>query len=178
MNDTELENYICAYGKDIYSFCCSLTRNRSEADDLYQDTFLKLLELGTDLNPQQNPRSFLLSIAVRIWNNRRRKYGWRQRITNGPASGLEEIPEIPSTEASPEQQMISEEETAAVQKAVRELPDKYRILVLLFYMEEQSISDIAAILSIPHGTVKSRLYKAKRILQSHIPLSSVIFIFE
>ena len=45
MNQEELEAYIQTYGKDLYSFCCSMTRNRQEADDLYQDTFLKLYEL-------------------------------------------------------------------------------------------------------------------------------------
>lgn len=41
MKQEELENYIYAYGKDLYSFCCCVTHSRQEADDLYQDTFLK-----------------------------------------------------------------------------------------------------------------------------------------
>ena len=41
MKQEELELYMDTYGKDLYSFCCCVTRNRQEADDLYQDTFLK-----------------------------------------------------------------------------------------------------------------------------------------
>ena len=49
MNQKELESYIYAYGKDLYSFCCSVAYDRQEADDLYQDTFLKLYEMGESL---------------------------------------------------------------------------------------------------------------------------------
>lgn len=45
MSQEELKQYIDAYGKDLFSFCCSVTRSCQEAEDLYQDTFLKLYEL-------------------------------------------------------------------------------------------------------------------------------------
>ena len=74
MNEIQLEQCIKEYGKDIYAFCSQLTRNLQETEDLYQDTFLKAVELGARIDFEQNPRSYLVSIALRIWKNRRRKY--------------------------------------------------------------------------------------------------------
>lgn len=55
-----------------------------------------------------------------------------------------------------------------MQKAVHELPEKYKTVILLFYMEELSLEEIAKLLDIPKGTVASRLHKAKNILKSRL----------
>ncbi len=82
MTKTELENCIFAYGKDIYSFCKSITLHTQEADDLYQDTFLKAMELLSEIDGKQNPKSYLLSIALRLWKNKKRKHAWRKQIAS------------------------------------------------------------------------------------------------
>ncbi|MEZ3503165.1 MAG: RNA polymerase sigma factor [Lachnospiraceae bacterium] len=170
MNQEELEACIQAYGRDIYSFCLQLTKSRQEADDLYQDTFLKIVEIRERLDFKSNPKGYLLSVCVNLWRNRRRKFAWRQRIA-GPELRMDDTDtawEPPSGEASVEEQMISREERGLVQKAVDDLPEKYRMPVLLFYMEELKISEISGILKIPAGTVKSRLYKAKKALEKKL----------
>lgn len=89
MNRVQLEQCIHAYGKDIYTFCSQITGNRQEAEDLYQDTFLKAMELEEKIDYDRNPRSYLVSVALRIWKNRRRKFVWRQRIA-GTSTLIEE----------------------------------------------------------------------------------------
>lgn len=169
MNHEELEMCIQAYGKDIYSFCRKLTCSQQEADDLYQDTFLKLTELRDRLNIAYNPKSYLLSVAVNLWKNRRRKSAWRQRITGTEVSMEDEdVPEVPSKEVPVEEQMIAMEERRLVKRAVSALPEKYRLPVLLFYMEEMKLSEISEILKLPEGTVKSRLYRAKKMLEKEL----------
>lgn len=168
MNHEELEACIQAYGKDIYSFCRQLTKDRQEADDLYQDTFLKMVEICERLDLEKNPKGYLLSVSVNLWRNRRRKSAWRQRITGPEISAEDTVTEIPSGGQSVEEQMISREEKALVRHAVERLPEKYRLPVLLFYMEELKLSEIAGILGIPQGTVKSRLYKAKKVLKKEL----------
>lgn len=181
MHMSDLENCIERCGRDIYSFCCCLTRSREEADELYQDTFLTAAEILERLDADSNPKSALLSVAVNLWRNHRRKMGRRQRIT-GPVASLEELWEsgrmntgssavepIPGGEPasdspSPLDTLIAREEALAVRQAVRRLPDHYRLPVLLFYMEDMKIPEIAAALRIPPGTVKSRLHKAKKLL--------------
>ena len=70
MTKQELELCIDKYGKDIYSFCKHLTNNPLEADDLYQDTFLRVVVLKEKIEYGNNSKSYFLSIALRIWRNK------------------------------------------------------------------------------------------------------------
>lgn len=168
MNLKELETCIRTYGTDIFSFCCQLTRSRQEAEDLYQDTFLKALEMKDRLDAAGNPKSCLLSVAVNLWRNRRRKMAIRLRIT-GPELSVEDMAlEVPERGAGMEESLIEREERRMVRAAVAALPERYRLPVLLHYMEELKLSEIAEILGVPEGTVKSRLYKAKKLLEREL----------
>lgn len=169
MSHEELTRCIQAYGRDIYSFCRKLTCSYQEADDLYQDTFLKLLELKDKVDVEYNPKSYLLSVCINLWRNSRRKKAWRQRIAGTEMSVQDEaVPEIADGSASVEEQIISCEERRLVRAAVDALPEKYRIPILLFYMENEKLSEISEILGVPEGTVKSRLYRAKKLLEEKL----------
>ncbi|MCD8217360.1 MAG: RNA polymerase sigma factor [Clostridiales bacterium] len=165
----ELENLIHNYGRDIYNFCLRLTGSRQEAEDLYQDTFLTAMERISRINTAHNPKSYLLSIAFHIWKNQTRKASWRQRIA--PTMDMdtpESIPEPASPDSSPEELAISGEERGAVLQAITGLADKYRLPVILYYGQQLSLKEIAAVLSIPVSTVKSRLYQARKLLQKEL----------
>lgn len=165
MRQEELEEYIREYGRDLYSFCRSVTWSHEEAQDLYQDTFLKLYEIGNGLVIEKNPKSYLMGIAVNLYRNEKRKLSVRRRIT-GVCKSVEEMEtDIPEDARLLEEEVIAREERRMVWDAVYSLADKYRLPVLLFYMEELSLSEIAAVLRLPEGTVKSRLYRAKQILK-------------
>ena len=86
----ELEQCIETYGAEIYSFCVYLTGNRPEAEELYQDTFLKAMEVLDRIQEEGNPKSYLLSIAIRLWKNGNRKMFRRNRIA--PTKSTEETP--------------------------------------------------------------------------------------
>ena len=124
MTHVEMEQFIAEYGADIYSFCCCLTGNRQEADDLYQETFLRAVEKQKHLDMAGNPKSYLLSTAVYLWKNHRRKAGWRKRIANTEYSGREdaEIGPKDSCDDLPEQKVIREEMQKTVRDAVLRLP--------------------------------------------------------
>ncbi|MEZ3443731.1 MAG: RNA polymerase sigma factor [Lachnospiraceae bacterium] len=168
MKQEELENYIDAYGRDLYSFCCSVTRSRQEADDLYQDTFLKLYELSDKLVIRTNPKSFLMGVALNLYRNYKRKLSVRQRIVGVSVSIDETAENIPVEGQDTEELMISREEGQIVRRAVAKLPDKYRIPILLYYMEELSQAEIAAAMRISESAVKTRLHRAKKILREKL----------
>nr|WP_296485412.1 sigma-70 family RNA polymerase sigma factor [uncultured Acetatifactor sp.] len=173
MEKQELEVCINAYGKALYSFCRQLAGNRQEADELYQDTFLRAMELSEKVDYTGNPKSYLLSVALRIWKNRRRKFAWRKRIADmQPIVEGQDVESVASTEPSPEEQVIGKEEQAVVRQAVDKLPERLKLVVLLFYMEELSVKQTAEILKIPAGTVLSRLHQARKTLKKE--LESVI----
>ena len=169
MTIQELEQFIATYGTDIYSFCVYLTGNRPEAEELYQDTFLKTLELLDKIQKDGNPKSYLLSVAIRIWKNRNRKINRRNSIApmeseepmEPAAGGNGERSEV-------EDHLLKKEEIRYVQTTLRKLPEKYRIPLCLYYREELTIEDIAGCLRIPQGTVKSRLHKAREKMKEHL----------
>ena len=82
------------------------------------------------------------------------------------AEGNPEI--VGLSEASPENCILMEDERIVVQQVVARLPGKYRIPVYLFYSAELSIQEIAKVLQIPAGTVKSRMNKAKHVLKEEL----------
>ena len=169
MTNAELETCIQAYGKDIYSFCRYLAGCVQEAEDLYQDTFLKAVELNEKIDMHHNPKSYLLAVAVRIWKNRKRRYAWRKRIVETKMlpgeKGRQQKEEM---QASAEQQVLLEEEAKAVRKAVAGLPERLRVTVLLYYMEGLTVAQISSVAGIPQGTVKSRLYQARKALAKEL----------
>lgn len=168
MTIQELERLIALYGKDIFSFCAHLTGSRQEAEELYQETFLRAVERMEDIREDGNQKSYILSVALNLWKNRRRKFAWRQRIA--PEQGLSCEGEDPEAETAKDalSELLKEERRLTVWEAVRRLPDRYRIPVLLYYMEELPVAEIAGAMGIPKGTVKSRLSAARKLLKKEL----------
>lgn len=160
----ELESCIEAYGKDIYNFCLHLTRDRELAEDLYQDTFLTAIQKQKQID-DATVKGYLLSISIGLWKNAKRKVAWRNRIA--PTEQLKDVTE-PFLRYTEKDTVLEEEQKTVIKNAVLRLPEKYRIIVLLFYMQELSQEEIANVLHIPVGTVKSRLHTAKQLLKSEL----------
>lgn len=167
MNKQLLEHYIEAYGTDIYSFCIRLTQNREQAEELYQDTFLAMCE-REDWKEEGNVKSYLLGITIKLWQNRKRKFAWRKRIAAEIPLSKEQGLEAFSADENLEQHMVSKEEQEAVWKAVYKLPEQLRIVILLYYMEDFKVAEIAEKLSLSISNVKSKLMRARRYLKQEL----------
>lgn len=167
MNKQLLEHYIEAYGTNIYSFCIRLTQNRELAEELYQDTFLAMCE-KEDWKEEGNVKSYLLGITIKLWQNRKRKFAWRKRIAAEIPVSKEQGLEAFSADENLEQHMVSKEEQEAVWKAVYKLPEQLRIVILLYYMEDFKVAEIAEKLSLSISNVKSKLMRARRYLKQEL----------
>lgn len=165
MELAELYQLTEQYGNVLYAFCIQLAGSRQEGEDLYQETFLKAVELHVQIDRARNPKSFLIAVAAHLWRNRRRKYAWRQRIA--PTEPLsEQVEQSEATlEEGPEYVAIQRELEQQVCRAVAALPDKLKLPVYMYYIADLSTEEITGLLHIPAGTVKSRLYKARKILR-------------
>lgn len=164
-----LSEYISLYGKDVFSFCRQLTVSYEEAEDLYQDTFLKAMELSEKIQYENNVKSYLISIAMRLWKNKKRKFAWRDRI-----AGMDTLDEYTDKKAlhlveNPvEEEVMKGDLNRRVRLEVAKMEDRYRLPLLLFYSMELSLEEIAKTMGIPKGTVKSRLHKAKDVLRQRL----------
>ena len=167
LDSTEFTELINQHGKDIYGFCCRLTGNQHEAEDLYQDAFLKAFELMKQLDASYNPKSFISSIVIRLWKNKKRKYAWRQRIVTTVELNDGIDTEVDSSN-SVVNQILLDEESIMVRNAVKKMDEKYKLIIYLYYTAELSIEEISKTLSIPLGTVKSRLFKARKIIKKNL----------
>jgi RNA polymerase sigma-70 factor (ECF subfamily) len=151
------------YGNSIYRFCRSLTYSKEDADDLFQETFLKAFEQFPKLSAADNPQSFLFSASLYIWKGWKRKYARRKRL-----APEEPLDESIASRTDMEDHLMTQEENRMVREAVKALPDKFKIPIVLHYTIEMSVSDIASILRLPAGTVKSRLFKARRLVEKEL----------
>jgi len=168
----DLTYLIESYGKDVYGFCYKLTRDKHQADDLYQETFLKATELCHKIDKSKNPKSFLIAIAANTWKNQWRKFGWRNRIAK-----MVEFQDDFDNESymidttTPELVAISNEVYTMIDRASASLNDKLKIPLYMYYNTGLSIEDIAYSLKIPTGTVKSRLYKARKMIKEYMEVN-------
>lgn len=169
MNEQELTNLITEYGKDIFSFCLRLCQTRYEAEELYQEIFLKLMEKNKEIDRSKNPKSFILSLAIGIYRNQKKKYAIRNRIA--PMTTLDEhMSDFLQEEqlGLPEQELLEKERKERVRHEISLLDDKYRLPLLMYYTGNLTYTEIGSILRLPKGTIKSRLYKARTLLSERL----------
>ena len=172
MNNYEFEQFIQDNGKDLLRFCRMTCGDKESGDELYQDTMLKLLEKRKKLDVQQNLKSYALSISILIWKNKKKKYANRKRLL--PMESIDSMENegtlsiADRSAISPENCILQKDEKNTVQKIVANLPEKYRMPIYLYYSADMSIREIAGVLHIPEGTVKSRMNKAKHLLKKEL----------
>lgn len=172
MEKHEFEQFVLEQGKDILQFCRLQANDRDIGNDLYQDTMLKLLKKHKKIKLDQNAKSYALSVSILLWKNRKKKYANRKRLV--PMCSLEEMSEaegdtlVDHKISTPEQTLLKKDERMEVQGFVQELPEKYRLPLLLYYSAQMKVEEIAEVLKLPVGTVKSRLRKGRQIMKEKL----------
>ena len=169
MNLADMDALVDAHGTAVYRFCLRLCGCREEANDLFQQTFLRATELCERIDPDANPKAFLFSIAARTAQRRRGKLSRRRRIA--PTDSLDDCQGLAEGTADPgrlEDGVVRDELRALTLRAIDGLPDRLRLPIVLYYGEELPIDGIAAILNIPKGSVKSRLHRARTLLKQRL----------
>ena len=152
-----IDQYIRQYGKRLYGLCLTLCANTFEADDLYQDTWLRVVKSIDQYDPGREFEPWLTRICVNTYRNALRRIA-RSPLLNYQTSEEKEraLQSVPASE-NPDYTPLYE--------AVDRLPEKLRLCVILFYFHGMDVAAAAQTLGIPEGTVKSRLSKARKILK-------------
>jgi len=157
------------YQSPLYTMCRKLTR--TDADGLFQDTWLRVFRAIGRFAPERPFLTWLLTICVNLYRDRyRKRRTWRRRIVGyGETAGLEyQAANVGSNSPGPDLQLIQGETKALVRQALDRLDDDHRLPLLLYYYRQLKVTEIATVLSIPAGTVKSRLANGRRKLGAMI----------
>lgn len=147
----------------LYSFALKLTRERSDAEDLVSDTLLRAFDRWEQYRLGTNIRAWLFTILYHTFVSRKRRVEARE-VALAPDAD-DRAPTEVIGEADPEASYYDSFLDEEITQAIDSLPDEYREAVVLSDLHELRYAEIAEILGVPEGTVKSRLFRGRRMLQ-------------
>ena len=148
LGELDFENLVELYHGPLYRFAMSLTRSESDAGDLVQDTFLAWAAKGHQLRDRTKVKSWLFTTLHRRFLESQR------RVTRFPHLELDEAAEdLPNLEP----ELANQLDGQAIVQMLGQVDEQFQAAVALFYLEDCSYNEIASILEVPLGTVKSRI---------------------
>ncbi len=170
-HDVARNNLMERHATQVSHFLCRMTGNEDDANDLAQETFVRIFKSRDVFRTEQKFSIWLYAIAANLARNH---FRWRQRH---PYISLEA--ENPRTEQSlgstltanlpwPRDEALSRERAEAVRAAVKNLPEDLREAIVLREWEEKSVAEAATILETTPKVLESRLYRARRILKERL----------
>lgn len=167
---SEFEQVALVHIDSVYNVALRMTRNKADAEDLVQETYLKAFRFFGKFQAGTNCRAWLLKILTNLFNNK-----YRQRIKEPPQVSYDEIEEdflysrlLKETlepNENPEQILFSQIVEDDVKKVMDNLPEEFKMVVILSFIEDCSYKEIAEIMDTNIGTVKSRLHRGRTMLQ-------------
>ena len=152
-----LAELVLAHENSLFRFCFYLCGEADAAEELFQDTWLRALKNIGKYKARGAFLGWLFTIAANLHRDKYRSYKRRQEI-------MKSLP-VP---AGAEADWLNCQEAALVRQAVESLDNSLRLPVILYYFEDQSVETIAKVLGLPEGTVKTRLYRARKRLKKEL----------
>jgi RNA polymerase sigma-70 factor, ECF subfamily len=156
MQELDFDQLVRDFYQPLYRFALSLTEREAEACDLTQQTFFLWASKGQQLRDRSKVKSWLFTTLHREF------LGSRRRNTRFPHHEIESVEhELPSVSPA----TVNEMDAGVVMQALWNVDEVYRAPLMLFYLEDHSYLEIAAVLEVPVGTVMSRLARGKAQLR-------------
>jgi len=167
-DETAYETIVARYGDYVYTIAVRIVGNDEDAEDVAQEAFVRAYRALPGFRGDSKFSSWLYRIATNralTHLKRRRRRVVTVGLDAGPRveAGASEVGR--GSERGPDRLVLDDEFRREVRAAVLELPERYRVVVTLFYLEEKSYKEVAAILGIPMGTLKTHLHRARALLR-------------
>ncbi|KAB2332169.1 RNA polymerase sigma factor SigW [Cytobacillus depressus] len=158
------------YKEKVYMICYRMLGNRHESEDIAQEAFLRAYVNIHSFNINLKFSSWLYRIATNLCIDRIRKkkpdYYLDAEVAG--TDGLTMYSQIAADTNLPEEDLESLELQETIQREISKLPEKYRTVIVLKYIEELSLNEISKILDLPLGTVKTRIHRGREALRSRL----------
>ena len=161
------EDVLRVYGMSLYPAALRMTRNAPDAEDLLQETFAKALAASGRFQPGTNLNAWLRRIMTNTFISSYRKNRARPQSVTGDVVDAQLLC-VQSPDGSAEDQMVGQLLNPDMIAALRELPDRHKIVVYLADLQGLSYQQISALTGIPLGSVSSCLHRARRSLRASL----------
>jgi len=170
-HDAALNDLMARHAQPVFQFLCRMLGNEDDANDLAQETFVRVYQHRASFRPGARFSTWLYTIAANLARNHHR---WLARHPNvsldaESARSGQSIGEIlPSADPSPDGVALATERTAAVRAAVEKLPADMQEVIILCEWHDLSAVEAAAILDTTPKAIDNRLYRARNLLRDRL----------
>lgn len=147
----------------IYNLAYRMTGNQADAEDMVQETFIRAYRALPGFKPDRSFGAWLYRIAVNACLTHRGRQAGEARAPLG-----EDVPALLDGAASVDDMAERHEVQAAVQQAIAGLPPMYRMVVVLYHLEDRSYTEIADLLGLPLNTVRTHLHRGRALLRERL----------
>jgi RNA polymerase sigma-70 factor (ECF subfamily) len=169
------EELVAGYSDRVYTLAYRLTGNAADAQDLTQDSLIRAIRGLDKFRGDADPGTWIYRITVNTWKNRvrseKRRFFWKTVSLDAPAPDEDEdhgARLLPDGSPALDREMEQDEAKQAVEVALSGLDPEDKAILVLRDLEDRSYDDIAGILELPVGTVKSRLSRAREALRARL----------
>lgn len=164
MENTDWPELVHICSKDLLRLAYSYLKNTQEAEDAVQEAFLKAVSKNMQFENMEHAKAWLARSTINICKNKLRSPWHKKRMSLEDPCIHETVSAYPS--ASPEEKAIQNDRDMQLLETVMSLPEKYREVIVLYYLEEYPVPEIAKILGKNISTVTTRLQRGrKRLLE-------------
>jgi len=150
----DLDEAVDVYGDMVYRVAMTIVKNPTDAQDVFQETFLKLVRYRETIESEEHLKAWLIRVATNCA---------KSLVTSSWYQKTEEL-----SQDLREEQTQESEQSAGLIEHLKKLPDKYRMVLYLFYYEEYSVKEIGGILVKKESTVKSLLSRGRDMLRTEL----------
>jgi RNA polymerase sigma-70 factor (ECF subfamily) len=161
---------ITRYRRQVYSLALRMVRREEDAEDLTQETFIRMFRALERYDPERPFAAWILTIASRLCIDhlRRRRLNPISLFQRDAASDEEYVIEVADAGPGPDVRAVHAEEQRQADELIASLPEHYRIVVVLRHVEDLSYEEISEALNLPLGTVKARIHRARELLKARL----------
>jgi RNA polymerase sigma-70 factor (ECF subfamily) len=170
-HDAALNDLMARHAGPIFQFLCRMLGNEDDANDLAQETFVRVYQHRASFKPGAKFTTWLYTIAANLARNHHRWVARHPKVSLDAESETtgQSIGEVlPSSEPSPDGAVVAAERAAFVRAAVEKLPADMREVIVLCEWQDLSAAEAAAILDTTSKAIDNRLYRARNLLRDRL----------
>lgn len=167
-NTSAYNGLVMRYQRQVYNLAYRMLGNAEDAGDLVQETFLRAYGALASFRQDASFLTWLYKIASNLCIDQLRSRKARSALSLDVELEEGREPAADSRNCSPEELAIRDSVQEVVQRAISNLPEKYRVVVVMRHLQDMSVEEIANVLDMPTGTVKTHLFRAREMLRGRL----------